>query len=257
VWIDNGANISEDMAAQVQNKACKMQTVFVKHATESFFDRQVGFLKDFKGDPGDPRACTPVTALHNITQVKDHVYSRSSAIFPDNTGRVIFAEADRSAESLEVIDLASPTAELSYPWKHGVDIAWGNAIPVRDDDPVSIHIAKYSFDKVREGFQYKAGQKVGITVYSDTGATPKTAGTLDIDQERLDQIYGRRRHTHIYTGKITYVGEQHIEDDVNAFEGCSGAIVFLLNTDQPNDSGVTVKDYGTAIAVLLGVIPTR
>jgi hypothetical protein len=27
VWIDDGANISEDMAAQVQKKACKMQTV--------------------------------------------------------------------------------------------------------------------------------------------------------------------------------------------------------------------------------------
>jgi hypothetical protein len=59
---------------------------------------------------------------------------------------VVFAEADKSAESLEVIDLASPTAERSYPWKHGVDIVWGNAIPVRDDDPGSIHIAKYSFD---------------------------------------------------------------------------------------------------------------
>jgi hypothetical protein len=165
VWIDNGADISEDMAAQVQKKACKLHTVFEKYFTESPYEGQVGFIrtteKDFKGGP---RACTPVTALHNITQVKDHVYSRSSAFIPDNTRRVVFAEADKSAESLEKIDLAPPTAEISYPWKHDVDIAWGNAIPVRDDDPGSIYIAKYSFDKVREGFQYKTGQKVATRV---------------------------------------------------------------------------------------------
>jgi hypothetical protein len=155
VWIDNGANISIDMAAQVQKKACRMQTVFEKHATDSHFEGQVGFIRS------SATACTPVTALHNITQVKDHVYSRSSAIFPDNIGRVVFAEADTSAESFEVIDLASPTADM------------------RDDDPRSLHIAKYSFDKARQDFQYKTGQKVGIAVYSDTGATPKTAGTVE------------------------------------------------------------------------------
>jgi hypothetical protein len=44
VWIDNGANISEDMAAQVQKKACQMQTVFEKHFTESPFEGQAGWL---------------------------------------------------------------------------------------------------------------------------------------------------------------------------------------------------------------------
>jgi hypothetical protein len=53
------------------------------------------------------------------------------------------------------------------------------------------------------------------------------------------------------------VGEHHIEYDVNSFKGCSGAIVFLLDTDQPNDSGVTVKDYGTAIAVHAGGHPYK
>jgi hypothetical protein len=119
VWIDNGANISEDMAAQVQKKACKMQTVLKKNYTLSFFEGQVGFIRTPpKGTSKETldRACTPVTALHNITQVKDQVYSRPDALFPDNTGAVVFAEADKSDESLEAIDLASPTAERSTVW---------------------------------------------------------------------------------------------------------------------------------------------
>jgi hypothetical protein len=50
----------------------------------------------------------------------------------------------------------------------------------------------------------------------------------------------------IYTGKISYVGEHHIEYDINTYRGCSGAIVFLLeHNEQPPT--VEERDSGKAI----------
>jgi len=79
-----------------------------------------------------------------------------------------------------------------------------------------------------------------------------------IDQTELNRVYGPAKHTHIYTGKITHVGTDHIEYDINAFEGCAGAIVFLLGLEtQPADSGVMRNDVGKAIAVHAGAIPAK
>lgn len=74
----------------------------------------------------------------------------------------------------------------------------------------------------------------------------------------LLRIYGPPKTAHIYTGKITMVSEHHIEYDINSFEGCSGAVVFLLGLEtQPNDSGVTHDDVGKAIAVHAGAHPRK
>jgi len=69
----------------------------------------------------------------------------------------------------------------------------------------------------------------------------------------LAEIYGLPNEVNLYTGKIAHVGEQHIEYDVNTFTGCSGAIVFLLDKDQP--SSVQSCDHGKAIAVHAGSHP--
>lgn len=67
----------------------------------------------------------------------------------------------------------------------------------------------------------------------------------------LEKLFGPAGAITIYTGKITFVGDHHIEYSVNSFKGCSGAIVFLLNYDQPEES-VKKSDYGKAIAVHAG-----
>lgn len=87
---------------------------------------------------------------------------------------------------------------------------------------------------------------VGIYIYSDIGATQANAGNLDeIDRAELFRIYyGPSKHTHICTGKIIYKSAHHIDYEVNTFEGCSGAIIFLRGlVTQPVDSGVTER-YG-------------
>jgi hypothetical protein len=57
----------------------------------------------------------------------------------------------------------------------------------------------------------------------------------------------------IYTGKITRVSPDGawFEHNINAYRGCSGAVVFLLDENQ-NNNGVMDQDYGKAIAVHAG-----
>lgn len=63
-------------------------------------------------------------------------------------------------------------------------------------------------------------------------------------------LFGEPRRTNIYTGEIVRVGLHHIECSINSFEGCSGAVVFLLDKKQP--SSVLESDWGCAIAVHAG-----
>jgi hypothetical protein len=78
-------------------------------------------------------------------------------------------------------------------------------------------------------------------------------GNPNVSQGELNRIYGPPKKTHIYTGTITLTSTHHIEYDINAFEGCSGAVVFLLGLEtQPANAGVTLKDVGKVIAVHAG-----
>jgi hypothetical protein len=262
-WVDNGARVSEDFVVRVREKAFKLSIVFQDRTTQKHFEGQVGFIC-MVGEDGledQPKSCLPVTALHNITKPKDSpnaVFHHSTALLPNCTTGLSFPEAGTDPDSLEAVDLY-PNNEMSIPWKHGIDIAWGDApITSSSDDPAALEIVRNSFQMVRDTFNLKKGQTVGIAVYSDTGATAKTVGDKILSQSELDKIYGPAGTTHIYTGTISFVGEHHIEYDLNSFEGCSGAIVFLLNLEaQPADSGVLSTDVGKAIAVHAGAHPRK
>jgi hypothetical protein len=134
------------------------------------------------------------------------------------------------------------------------------------------------FVPVRGDFRYEVGQCVGMAVYhsasqdaarrflstcmgehwsteNDTSlATSSRSGSLASQGDTVGKPTRERIRSeavHIYTGRITFVGEHHIEYDINTCGGCVGAIVFLLDQRQPR---VTVKahDYGRAIAVHTG-----
>jgi len=74
-----------------------------------------------------------------------------------------------------------------------------------------------------------------------------------MSEQKIEEIYGTPNSVNIYTGMITYVGKDHIEYTCNAFTGCSGAVVFLLDQDQP--PSVQRSDYGKAVAVHSGSHP--
>ena len=52
------------------------------------------------------------------------------------------------------------------------------------------------------------------------------------------------------TGKITYVGKDYIEYDINTFNGCSGAAVALLDGAPEHQ-----KNFGKCLAVHAGYKP--
>jgi hypothetical protein len=194
-----------------------------------------------------------VSALRNIAEVKDKPaakFVRSTALAPDCSLGLPFPEE----AGMRFVDMTpyelSPSQELSIPWKYGIDITWSSKV-------VTIAgIVEHSFERVHPGFEYKVGQNVGIGIYSDTGATATTVLDPNVTKAELARIYGRSKKRHVYTGKITMVGTHHIEYDINSFEGCSGAVVFLLGVEaQPSDSGVTRDDAGKAIAVHAGAHP--
>jgi hypothetical protein len=90
---------------------------------------------------------------------------------------------------------------------------------------------------------------VGIAVYCS--AVKGSTYDGDVEDKKLQQLYGPALSVTIYTGKISYVGEHHIEYDINTYRRCSGAIVFLLEHNEQHPS-VKGFDCGKAIAVHAG-----
>jgi len=70
----------------------------------------------------------------------------------------------------------------------------------------------------------------------------------------FQQINGGINSTYVYTGRVTMVGKSYFEHTINAFQGCSGAGIFLLDgSDQ--DSSETEEDYCRLIGVHVGRHP--
>jgi hypothetical protein len=116
-----------------------------------------------------------------------------------------------------------------------------------------------SFSLVRNNFTLEVGQKVGIAVLFTESTKPNKftiAGfqhVLPMSETLIREIYGKPYEVNIYTRHITYVGASHIEYTFNAFTGCSGAVVFLLDKNQPES--VQECDWGHAVAIHSGAHP--
>ena len=60
--------------------------------------------------------------------------------------------------------------------------------------------------------------------------------------DSLHAFFGYAENYNVYTGKILHADEHCIEHDINCFEGCSGAVLFLLEDEYA----------GRAVAVRVG-----
>ena len=119
------------------------------------------------------------------------------------------------------------------------------------------------FDVVDETFSYNVGLKIGIVVhiagsFKDEEAFSEVGGTegIEIDDTWTNRTYGMNKLKHnkvlgggdvvmIYTGLITKGDDNHhIEYNVNTYNGCSGAIVIVMERDHP--------DFGKALSVHAG-----
>jgi hypothetical protein len=127
--------------------------------------------------------------------------------------------------------------------------------PKSDMKRVAEDLDELIFDTVGPNVEFRKGQKIAIVVVSANmkeTATPHTAASfVKLNQDQCNTIYGQPGTVAIYTGEITYVGMYHIEHNINTYDGCSGAIIFLLDTDDQLAT-VNQEDRGKAIAVHVG-----
>jgi hypothetical protein len=70
----------------------------------------------------------------------------------------------------------------------------------------------------------------------------------------LERYYGTDLESNIQTGTILAVSGDgsFFTHDINTYKGCSGAVVFLLDKNQPDS--VHELNYGKAIAVHSGTV---
>jgi hypothetical protein len=142
---------------------------------------------------------------------------------------------------------------------YGFDASVGNVIADAENPACA---AKASFQAVRKEFKFEKGQKVGMAVFFTNQTKPTRATIVGADDgeipeafgaSEIKKYYGEPGRVNIYTGEIKYVGPKHIEYSINSFTGCAGAIVFLLDMDQP--SSVDQSDWGKAVAIHSGAHP--
>jgi hypothetical protein len=145
--------------------------------------------------------------------------------------------------------LGDDTADaVSLPY--GLDFTFGAAIM----DPRNAFTVKLtSFEVVRHDFRIEKGQKIGICVWRTddriTNDIGGSTGALSGVEER--KYYGPARSAVIQTGVIPAVygsDREVLAHNINTYEGCSGAIIFLLDKDHPPES-VERYDHGRAIGV--------
>jgi hypothetical protein len=180
------------------------------------YECQAGLLRETTGENTIVR---PVTTKQNIaTQIVEEVRE----VFQSATLRIpTAAPATPRAVSLRFVE-----GGCSYRDEE-IDIAWGN--PVRHN---LLLAPERSFQKVRANFQCSAGQKIGMVIYSEIGATPEAADApVGFTPEQVSRIYGGPNQTTILTGEITTVGADYIAYDINSYGGCSGAVLFLVDRD--------------------------
>jgi hypothetical protein len=233
--------------------------------------RQIGFIRReaIASSPGESGrkhfAVIPVTAKHNLRRW----YDDKTRMWADAQSASIWLRAKQPAEEIQVMfdslnwrPGATDTITLrgDSKWEYGSDVSFGRKVSQRKDGMTNEFA---SFELVRPDFQLKKNQNIAIVVYFAEEAAPNkttisadAANPLNYTNDEIQELYGKPLQPNIYTGTITRAeeNEEHIEYDINTFTGCSGAIVFLLDKQEPG-SGVEERDHGKAIAIHAGRHP--
>jgi hypothetical protein len=250
VGVDNVDWLGEDLVLTIRKKVFPLhiRMAEIPSAMARFASGQVGFIT--LPASAEPERRASVTALHNVVLGPKFKLTTTETTIGSKEFNLNFPDSDSKLEDQQAYPLRreGESQRIDF-WKFGKDIAWGTSPPVVTADKC--------FSLVRRDFKFEKGQRVGIAVStpSDDVFYPSLQKQFPgIKPELLQDIYGQPEHrTKIYTGNVTYCGESHIEYDINSFEGCSGAIVFLLDKEQPPT--VKPEDMGCAVALHCGAHP--
>jgi hypothetical protein len=262
---DNVHMLSEEMAGTVYWKALQyrieveVQGKSVHDADEvNDFLGQCGLLRGeqlvpspgFQGSGGSRYKVIPVTAKHNMhAGLGNILLAKIFCPSLDSCKRAVFPETGLTAlPSPLILKNAKTEDEAELPF--GLDFTFGTPIV---NPGHSFASKKTSFEVVRHDFEIQNGQKIGICVYrSDdkiVNDVEKTEGKLS-DAEVL-KYYGPAKVPVILTGTVRGVygdRDEVFSHSINTYEGCSGAVIFLLDKNQPPES-VVEGDYGKAIGI--------
>lgn len=118
-----------------------------------------------------------------------------------------------------------------------------------DDPQNSLTRMPLLFHKVPPEFRLKIGHKIGIAVFRTFDIDHDDAGALA--SVVLSRVYGDKNQTCIYTGEVTEFSPDRTTfcHSINSFAGCSGAVVFLLDRNQPQK----IEDFhGMAVGIHVG-----
>mmetsp|Transcript_29645 Transcript_29645/g.45422 ORF Transcript_29645/g.45422 Transcript_29645/m.45422 type:complete len:323 (-) Transcript_29645:282-1250(-) len=273
-WVDNPANISEPLIDEVTYKANCIKCFYNKSdGSIEFYYAQAGLLRgerliasppsqqpptsvrrsnDGRRQPFSQSSrweVTPVTALHNITNDSSCERYRSSKIYtstrPSKTFPIEFGEGGKTLGGDDTFTLYDATEEEEAITWESHDKTAGVIIK---EATHFLTKKQLSYETVSDSFTLEVGQKVGMAVYRTFDIEPEDA--VAPEGTAMEEIYGPKFITCIYTGKITKVHARGLsfEHSINTFCGCSGAVIFLLEDYQ----GARV---GKALAVHVGGHP--
>jgi len=235
--VDDKDAISQDLSADSSDKALALSIVTTDETNDEETRRegQCGmFLEDGVIVPITTKDSFPASSADNtkddslvlVASIRIPMLSHQHARDFDAPPKSVRAQFSRSAESSTMIIKGKPVKN-----HHLLE-------PQR------------LFERVtRDDFEIQVGQKIGMVIYSEVGATPSNAHAKSLSQEQITAIFGPPCVVTVYTGNITKVNmsERFIEHDINTYESCSGGIIFLLDKNQP--ASILSEDHGKAIAV--------
>jgi len=195
---------------------------------------------------------TPLTALHNVINEEDETYTMAKlycASPPLTASAITFPDGGRVLTENDLIEIRSATeTDEAIMWE-SQGVTNGNTIV---NSAHFLTKKPLSYEKVPDGFQPRAGQKIGIAVYRRFEITAEDAGAAEGTD--LKKIFGEKNLVCVYTGEITAVSRECsvFEHSINTFCGCSGAIVFLLDKNQRDED---MEHAGKAMGVHVGGSP--
>lgn len=175
-----------------------------------------------------------VTAKHNLS-----IHSRPDEnanvrwLLPDEPHKIVSVDKSHKMRFVpgDFRCKKSTTTGTNNAFGFGIDITFS----IRKVDRLRFSV----FELVREGFQYKVGLKIGIAVCRDFSVAPDKAGK-SVTQAQFDTAFGTEQLA-IYTGEIIALEEHFFRHSINTYQGCSGAITFLLEgQENPFDDGKAI-----------------
>lgn len=245
-WVDDRNAISEQLASIVAAKAFALRLAYVEHdladedesllQSDEVYHGQVGLIQEGTWPSGkevqvDRSPCRMWTARHNVTTEETNgvyrKFKQASVIMDGHPYVVDFDEALR--DEITEIELAGCTSH------YGIDMCNSSKCYTRrlfTENSKLFHLASNI---------PPLGAKIGIAVFNVEEPDPPVAAG--------HEMFGHKNDTVIHTGEIKeiYRDPPYFLHNINTIESYSGAVVFLLDKDQPDT--VAKDDFGKAVAI--------